>query len=43
MKWQEAGNIASLFSLEATVDERISPFEEAYEGAKENLSRTDFP
>jgi hypothetical protein len=27
MKWQGAGNIASPFSSEATVDESISPFE----------------
>jgi len=43
MKWQGAGSIASLFSLEATVDERISPFEKTNEGGEENLSRTDFP
>jgi hypothetical protein len=43
MKWQGAGNVASPFSSEATVDERISPFEKTYEGAEENMSRTDFP
>jgi hypothetical protein len=43
MKWQGAGNIASPFSSEATVDEPILPFEKTYEGAEENLSRTDSP
>jgi hypothetical protein len=43
MKWQGAGNIASPFSSEATVDEAISPFEKTYEGTEENLSRTDSP
>jgi hypothetical protein len=43
MKRQGAGNIASPFSLEATVDERILPFDKIYEGAEENVSRTDFP
>jgi hypothetical protein len=43
MKWQGAGSIARLFSLEATVEERISPLEKTNEGAEENLSRTDFP
>ena len=41
MKWQGAGNIASPFSLEATVDEPISQFEETYEGAEENLPSAD--
>jgi hypothetical protein len=43
MKWQGAGNIASPVSLEVTVDERLLPFEKTYEGAEENVSRTDFP
>jgi hypothetical protein len=36
MKWQGAGHIASPFSLEATVDEPISPFEKTYECAEAN-------